>query len=131
MNEQLGKRSLLNDHVVKLMSARRWARVASVFGVLIASLVTTISDNSADSFGLSLERLRAFAAWSGAKLTAREEQVLADLLDGKTNPEIAVSLGVRTRTVAFHVSNLLYKFASASRLRLVAKWAGWSAGARR
>lgn len=87
--------------------------------------------NSNDSFGRSLERLRAFAAWSGAKLTAREEQVLADLLAGKTNPEIAVSLGVRTRTVAFHVSNLLYKFASASRLRLMVKWAGWSADAPR
>ena len=49
MNEQLGKRRLLNDHAGKLMSARRRARVASVFGVLIASLAMMACISAAES----------------------------------------------------------------------------------
>jgi arylsulfatase A-like enzyme len=49
MNEQMGKRSLLQDRVVELMSARLRARVASVFGVLIPSLVMMACISAAES----------------------------------------------------------------------------------
>jgi DNA-binding CsgD family transcriptional regulator len=49
------------------------------------------------------------------ELTAREREVLACLAEGMTNQQVATALGISSRTVAVHVSNLLRKTSSASR----------------
>lgn len=46
---------------------------------------------------------------AGVHLTSRENEVLAWLAEGKTNPEIAVILGVASGTVKMHVENILAK----------------------
>ena len=48
-------------------------------------------------------------------LTARERDVLARLALGERNKEIARFLGLRERTVKFHVANLLLKLGAQSR----------------
>ncbi|MFD7546093.1 helix-turn-helix transcriptional regulator [Streptomyces sp. NPDC059816] len=51
-------------------------------------------------------------------LTGTEEKVLDLLRGGPTNAEIATHLGIATRTVKFHVSNLRMKHCGLSRLQL-------------
>lgn len=49
-------------------------------------------------------------------LTDRELEVLALLVDGRTNPEIATALGVSRSTIKTHVSNILAKLNVTNRL---------------
>ncbi len=51
----------------------------------------------------------------GRDLTPRERDVLALLVDGKTNKEIAARLNIRPGTVRLHVSNILAKLAVSNR----------------
>lgn len=48
-------------------------------------------------------------------LTARELEVLAVLAQGRTDKEIAATLGISRRTVSNHVSTILLKLDSSSR----------------
>jgi DNA-binding NarL/FixJ family response regulator len=57
----------------------------------------------------------ADAAPAAVRLTARERQVLALLAQGDRNKEIALRLGLRERTVKFHVANLMAKLGAQSR----------------
>lgn len=43
------------------------------------------------------------------RFTMREEQIIACLLEGISNKEIGQLLGISTRTVKFHVANVLHK----------------------
>jgi len=52
-------------------------------------------------------------------LTEREAELIAFLLNGKCNKEIALSLGISVRTVRFHVSNILAKYHVENRLALL------------
>jgi DNA-binding CsgD family transcriptional regulator len=56
------------------------------------------------------------------ELTAREREVLACLVAGMSNQQVASALGISVRTVTVHVSNLLRKTSSASRTE-AALWA--------
>ena len=54
------------------------------------------------------------------ELTARELEVLALIVEGLNNPEIAERLGVTRSTAKFHVSNILSKLGVGSRVEAVA-----------
>ncbi len=54
-------------------------------------------------------------------LTLRETEVLAHLVKLASNQAIALELGCSVKTVEFHVSNILRKTKTASRMELVVK----------
>lgn len=56
----------------------------------------------------------------GDDLTEREREVLALMVEGLTNPQIAQRLYVSRSTVKFHVSSVLAKLGAASRTEAVA-----------
>ena len=61
-------------------------------------------------------QLERFSAAYG--LSARERDVLPELISGKTNAEIAAELFVTERTVKFHVHNIMEKTGCANRLEV-------------
>ena len=60
-------------------------------------------------------------------LTDRETQVLRHLIDGKSNKEIALILGISPKTISVHRSNLMVKLGARSSFDLMryATRAGW------
>jgi DNA-binding CsgD family transcriptional regulator len=66
---------------------------------------------------------------SQRKLTRREEEVLAGLMESLANKEIAANLNLSERTVKFHVSSLLAKFRVRGRMELVREASRHTAGA--
>lgn len=59
-----------------------------------------------------------------ATLSAREEQVLASLVDGLTDRQIAEALTISTRTVETHVSSILRKLAVRNRADAARRYRG-------
>lgn len=59
--------------------------------------------------------------------TAREQEVLAELAQGRTNAEIARQLGISERTVRFHMENLFGRLGVENRVEAVMKamQVGW------
>jgi DNA-binding NarL/FixJ family response regulator len=55
-------------------------------------------------------------------LTPREIEIMKLVSNGLQNKEIARKLGIKTRTVEFHVSNILLKLGVSSRLEAVISW---------
>jgi NarL family two-component system response regulator LiaR len=56
----------------------------------------------------------------GSDMTAREREILALMVEGRSNNEIAESILVSHSTVKFHVSNILSKLGVSSRTEAVA-----------
>lgn len=55
-----------------------------------------------------------------ARLTSSEARVLASLLRGNANKDIAQELGCTVKNIEFHVSNILRKTGQPSRAKLIA-----------
>lgn len=71
-------------------------------------------------------RLREREAARGvelAVLTRREQQVLAQVADGRTDRDIAAALHIGSRTVEKHVEHIRTKLGVRSRAEAVARWA--------
>ena len=64
----------------------------------------------------------AVPALVGVRLTAREREVLAHVVAGRTYAEIAAALFLSEKTVSSHISNMLHKTGTANRVEL----AGWA-----
>ncbi len=58
----------------------------------------------------------------GVRLTAREREVLAHVVAGRTYAEIAAALFLSEKTVSSHISNILHKTGTTNRVEL----AGWA-----
>lgn len=56
------------------------------------------------------------------RLTSREIEIMDLISKGLHNKEIALTLGIKVRTVDFHVSNILFKLGVSSRLEAVIMW---------
>ncbi len=69
----------------------------------------------------ALHHLVAAPSWSGVRLTAREHEVLRLVANGKTNPEIGVTLAVSTRTAKAHVERIIGRLGVANRAQAVAR----------
>ena len=54
------------------------------------------------------------------ELTSREQQVLALVVEGATNPQIARKLGIAGSTVKNHISNIFEKLGVTQRTEAVA-----------
>ncbi len=53
------------------------------------------------------------------ELTDREKEVYRLLLLAQSNKEISSALNISTRTVRFHISNILHKFRVTNRIELI------------
>jgi DNA-binding NarL/FixJ family response regulator len=90
----------------------------------IDELAMAIRQAYAGKASLSPEVTRALIAIAtqpapGSDLTERERQVLALMVDGLSNPQIAVRLQVGNATIKSHVSHLLQKLDAHSRAEAV------------
>jgi DNA-binding CsgD family transcriptional regulator len=63
-------------------------------------------------------RARSRREEDALRLTPREREVLGLVIEGHTNQEIAVRLGIQEQTVKAHVSILLDKFHARNRVSL-------------
>jgi NarL family two-component system response regulator LiaR len=68
----------------------------------------------------ALVQAMADAPSPGYDLTVREKEVLALMIEGLSNHEIAIRLVIGLSTVKFHVSSILSKLNAASRAEAVA-----------
>ena len=63
---------------------------------------------------------RTLPATRAFDLTPREEETLKQMIEGKSNRQIALELAIATATVKCHVSNILSKMGAESRTEAVA-----------
>lgn len=82
------------------------------------SLLSRHFQAACQRFALGVE----FSSADGSRprLTRREKEVLVYLMDGKTNPEIAVITSTSSRTVEKHVARVLEEFKVDTKLQLLA-----------
>lgn len=86
--------------------------------------------NAVRAHGLSRERMRADQGSRDrvARLSAREREILALVVAGHTNKEIARALGLSPRTVETHRANLSAKLEVHSLAQLIRQYGALAAG---
>ncbi len=110
---RLGAKGLLSYADTKHQLARALQAVARGGFWVPRELLSSFVDSV-----LRSGRRRPGSNWS-AQLSARETQVLDELLGNMSNKEIAAKLKISERTVKFHVSNVLSKFGVGRRADLI------------
>ena len=90
--------------------------VASGVDVLPAALLTTLFAQMSHE----KDRLSPASTSGRPPLTPREREVMDQILEGRSNKDIAKRLGIAVDTVKSHVHRLLQKLAVHSRVELVA-----------
>ena len=63
-----------------------------------------------------------------SQFSRREKEVIGFLLQGKSNKQIALALGISNRTVEFHLKNIYTKYQVGSRIELVLKLVNTTGG---
>ena len=112
----LGAKGLLSYAEVRDQLARALQAVAKGGFWVPRSLLSSFVDSV-----VRAGQKRPGSSWS-AQLSARETQVLEELLENLSNKEIATKLKISERTVKFHVSNVLTKFGVVRRGDLILLW---------
>jgi DNA-binding CsgD family transcriptional regulator len=97
-----------------ILADRLAALLGSVAGVRL------VPSGEAADVTLVAPRTDAAEAVDAFQLTARERDVLALMAEGRSNKEIARSLGISVHTAKFHVGSLLDKLDATGRLDAVA-----------
>ena len=93
-------------------------RLAALLGSVAG--VRLVPPGEAADVTLVAPRTDAAEAVDALQLTARERDVLALMAEGRSNKEIARSLGISVHTAQFHVGSLLDKLDATGRLDAVA-----------
>ena len=82
-----------------------------VFGWTERTETLHVGHTAPDAYNSNLARPKA-----SSELSTRELEVLTRLVEGQSNPEISVSLGVTPDTVKFHVENVFKKLGAKNRV---------------
>ena len=93
-------------------------RLAALLGSVAG--VRLVPPGEAAEVALIAPRTDAAEAVDAFQLTARERDVLALMAEGRSNKEIARSLGISVHTAKFHVGSLLDKLDATGRTDAVA-----------
>lgn len=91
----------------------------------LQALATLIASVAAAQQGHRPRQGKRDAASSLARLTPREQQVLALLPRGLSNAEIATQLGIATGTTKIHVERILHKLGLKDRTQAAVRAADW------
>jgi DNA-binding NarL/FixJ family response regulator len=112
----LGVKGLLKYSEVSSSLGRALQVVAAGGFWVPRTLLSRFVDSTLESFR------PARSAPRGARLSPREREVVALLLENRSNKEIASRLHMSERTAKFHVSNLLLKYGVKRRADLILLW---------
>ncbi len=91
------------------VGARGYLLKGAVQEEVLAAVRTVAAGGAVFGPGAAARVLRGSNPRYGADLTERESEVLALVADGRSNAEIARTLGVNVKTVQNHVSHILAK----------------------
>ncbi|MEU1970217.1 response regulator transcription factor [Microbacterium sp. NPDC019599] len=117
------------DLPVVLVSAERVAPADVVAGLLVGADDYASESMDADEFVARVRRLVDRTRRNGhatadlrrlTALTDRERQVLALIAEGRSQKQVASTLGISVKTVGAHVQNLLVKLGVHTRVEAVA-----------
>lgn len=90
--------------------------------VLVAGIRAAVIGGTPLSPSVATHVMRSTAAAVAATLTSRERQILRLMLEGRSNLEIGVELGISSKTVKAHSSRLFLKIGVSDRSQ-AAVWA--------
>ena len=85
----------------------------------VANGEASLSPDLASSMLAEAQRTGGTSAASGPLLTPREEEVLNQIADGASTPEVAAALFISTKTVRHHLSSIYEKLESRDRTQAV------------
>jgi len=83
-----------------------------------AEILAAVGEVADGRLLFTADQLRAAKGGAWLPLTPREHEVIAGLIRGRSNDELAGDLGVSRKTVEAHVTRLLARFGFASRTEL-------------
>ncbi len=114
---QLSKYSLTTQDFSNEILAVAVGTVFIGFGVLLGRLLT--KQKKKEQLVLNAQKVKEL------DLSARESEVLTELIQGKSNQEIANTLFISESTVKTHVSNILMKLGAKRRTQVMHNAKKW------